>query len=97
MAIMSPLRTQALLIKNLVQEKRKNDLGKKISKFGTIGSFEDFVSRRFSTIIVSLVRTRNFDNAGTLFNQAKLIEFLLSRVQADEEKGEPGKIIIISK
>ena len=68
MAIMSPLRTQALLIKNLVQEKRKGDLGKKISKFSTIGSFEDFVSLRFSTIIVSLVRTKSFDEAGSLFN-----------------------------
>lgn len=68
MAIMSPLRTQALLIKNVVQEKRKSELGKKISKFSTIGSFEDFISMRFPTIVVSLVRTSNFDEAGILYN-----------------------------
>lgn len=33
MAIMSPLRTQALLIRNLVHEGRKSDLGDKISDF----------------------------------------------------------------
>ena len=57
MAIMSPFRTQALLIKTIIQENRKAELGKKINKFSTIGSFEDFVSRRYSTIIVSMVRT----------------------------------------
>ena len=57
MAIMSPLRTQALLIRNIVQERRKGEVGKKISKFAMIGSFEDFVSRQFSTVVVSLVRT----------------------------------------
>jgi len=65
---MSPLRTQALLIKNVIQEKRKAELGKKINKFATIGSFEDFVSMRFSTIIVSLVRTSSFAEAGALYN-----------------------------
>ena len=69
LAVMSPLRTQALLIKNVIQETRKNDLGKKISKFATIGSFEDFVSRRFSTIIVSMVRTQPFaEHGGSLLN-----------------------------
>ena len=95
---MSPLRTQALLIRNVIQENRKRDLGKKLSCFGTIGSFEDFLSRRYSTIIVSLVRTSNFEEeGGPLLNSQELIEFLMSRTCNDESTGKPAKIIIISK
>ena len=78
---MSPYRTQALLIKNVIQEIRKQELGKKLNTFSNIGSFEDFLSRRYSTIIVSLVRTANFEEAGApLLNSERLIEFLLSRL-----------------
>ena len=92
MAIMTPYRTQALVIKNVIQESRKSDLGKKLNKFSTIGSFEDFVSRRFNTIIVSLVRTESFaEHGGPLLNSQELIDFLLSRAN------ESAQIIIISK
>ena len=53
---MTPFRTQALVIKNVIQEERK-DLAKEIKKFSVIGSFEDFVSRSFSTIAVSYCRS----------------------------------------
>lgn len=53
----------------MIQENRKADLGKKISKFATIGSLEDFLSRRYSTIIVSMVRTQPFaEHGGALLN-----------------------------
>ncbi len=62
-AVMTPYRTQALLIKN-----RGEDLPKKLQKFETIGSFEDFISNRFSTIVVSHCRTEGIDTAGPLFS-----------------------------
>jgi hypothetical protein len=57
MAIMTPFRTQALVIKNVIQEERKSDMPKAMKNFGTIGSFEDFVSCTFETVIVSLCKT----------------------------------------
>ena len=61
---------------------------KHISKLTTIGSFEDFVSRHFNTIIVSLVRTKDFtEHGGPLLNKPELVDFLLSRVEANAETG----------
>ena len=85
---MSPLRTQALLIRNVIQENRKHDLGKELSTFATIGSFEDFLSRRYSTIIVSLVRTSSFEElGGHLLNSQEMIDFLMSRACEDPVTG----------
>lgn len=81
----------------MIQENRKADLGKKISKFATIGSLEDFLSRRYSTIIVSMVRTQPFaEHGGALLNSQDLIDFLKSRVKTDGPSG-PGEIVVISK
>ena len=96
MAILTPIRFQALVIKNIVQESRKTELGKKISKFNTIGSFEDFVSTKFSTIIVSLTRTKSFsEHGGALFNSQELIDYLMSRVTT--KIAGDAHIIVISK
>lgn len=54
---MSPFRTQALIIKNVLQEERKDDLPKALRSLSHIGSFEDFVSCQFDTVIVSLCKT----------------------------------------
>jgi superfamily I DNA and/or RNA helicase len=56
-AVMSPFRTQALVIKNVILEERKDDLPKSLRGFGAIGSFEDFVSCQYETVIVSLCKT----------------------------------------
>jgi len=70
----------------------------KLSSFATIGSFEDFLSRRYSTIIVSLVRTSSFaELGGHLLNSQELIDFLMSRACEDPVTGQAAKIIIISK
>lgn len=63
-----------------------------MSQFSTIGSFEDFVSRKFNSIIVSMVRTESFaEKGGPLLNSQDLIDFLLSRAN------DSANIIIISK
>ncbi len=85
------------MIKNLIQEGRKSDLSKKLSSFGTIGSFEDFVSLRFNTVIVSLVRTKSFAESGEIYNSQQMIDFLFSRLQNSTESALPAKIIVISK
>ena len=91
LAIMSTLRTQVLVIKSVIQDVRKKELGA-ISKFNKIGSFEDFISRRYKTIIVSLVRTKPFaEHGGPLMNSQALIDYLKSRAAPG------GKIVIISK
>ena len=61
MAIMSPFRTQALLIKDVIAKEAEGKKGGNImKKVKTIGAFEDFVSCKFSTIIVSMTRTSDF-------------------------------------
>lgn len=67
-------------------------MGRKLCTFSTVGSFEDFVSRRFSSIIVSMVRTESFtEKGGPLLNSQDLIDFLMSRVT------DNANIVIISK
>jgi len=77
-AVMTPYRTQSLVIKNCIQEVR-DDLPKKVKGFLNIGSFEEFISRRFNTLVISHCKTDNMDQAGPLFSQA-MVEFLLSRL-----------------
>lgn len=84
--VLTPYRTQALMIKNSIE-----DLPKKLSKFETIGSFEDFISTQFSTIVISHCRSEGIDTAGPLFSQA-MIEFVLSRLKAKN-----AKVIVIGK
>ena len=62
-AIMSPMRTQALVIKNCIQETRKAELDsvkEGLSSFARVGSIEDFVSKTFSTVMVSVCKTADF-------------------------------------
>jgi len=77
---------------------RKRDLGKELSSFSRIGSFEDFSSCHYSTIIVSLVRSSDFEEfGGPILNSQELVDFLMSRSCDDAATGNPAKIIIISK
>jgi len=92
---MSPFRTQALVIKNVLQEERKDDLPKGLKHFGNIGSFEDFVSCQYETVIVSLCKTE--DDAvmqKPLLSSRTVINFLKTRVQKDAP--EP-KLVIVGK
>jgi hypothetical protein len=43
-AVMTPYRTQALVVKNCIEE-RINDLPKKLVKDLMVGSYEDFIGR----------------------------------------------------
>jgi hypothetical protein len=63
-------------------------LPKKVKQFATIGSFEEFISRRFQTLVISHCKTQNVE--GALFSQA-MVDFLMSRVKAG------GKVIVIGK
>ena len=97
LAVMSPFRTQVLVIKDVIQEARKDELPKQISSFSTIGSFEEFVSRKFKTIIVSVCKTEDFEElGGPLLNSQEIVDFLISRV-ALPVGNEASKIVIISK
>lgn len=96
-AVMTPFRTQALLIKNVIQDERKADLGKKISAFQTIGSFEDFVSRsKFSTLIISVCKTEKVEEqGGPLLNEERVLNYVKSRQFG--AVAETKKIIVIGK
>lgn len=61
---------------------------KKVKAFSTIGSFEEFISRRFQTLVISHCKTQNVE--GPLFSQA-MVDFLMSRLKPG------GKIMIIGK
>lgn len=66
---------------------------KKVKNFGTIGSFEEFISRRFNTLVISHCKTENIETAGPLFSQP-MVEFLMSRLN----HGQAGlKVIVIGK
>ena len=65
---------------------------KKLKQFQTIGSFEDFVSRRFKTIVVSHCKTLNVESGGPLFSHG-MIEFILSRVVQSADT----RVIVIAK
>ena len=81
-AVMTPYRTQSLAIKNCIQEQR-DDLPKKVKQFSTIGSFEEFISQRFNTLIISHCKTENIEKGGPLFS-LPMIEFLLSRLNQQQ-------------
>jgi len=76
------------MIKNLIQEERAADLPTKTSQFQMIGSFEDFMSRKFKTIMISVCRTGSQE--GSLFSP-KMLKFILSRLESD------SKVICIGK
>ena len=81
-----------MLIKNTIQDQR-DDLPKKLKQFQTIGSFEDFVSRRYKTLVISHCKTSKIDSAGALFSQA-MIDFIMSRVSRTEKDAQ---VIVIGK
>ena len=94
-AVMSPVRTQALVIKNVILEERKDDLPKSLRGFGAIGSFEDFVSCQYETVIVSLCKTESDAvMQKPMLSSAQVIAFLKSRVSLDTS--DP-KIVVIGK
>lgn len=75
---MSPFRTQSLLIKNTLQT--REDIDTKLKKFSEIGSFDEFVSNRYSTVMVSVCKTKNIvKTAGPLLNNPLNIDYLKSR------------------
>jgi hypothetical protein len=95
LAVMSPFRTQALVIKSVLQDERKEDLPKSLKNFETIGSFEDFVSCHYETVIVSLCKTEQdavMDKP--MLSSHTVVDFLKSRVRMDTS--EP-KLIIVGK
>ena len=68
-----------------------------VSGLTTFGSFEDFVSRTFNTVIVSVCKTEDFeDKGGPLLNDPRVVEFLLSRL-APPKENEERKIVIVGK
>ena len=99
-AIMSPMRTQALVIKNCIQETRKAELDQTkegLSSFSRVGSIEDFVSRTFSTVMVSMCKTADIkEKGGSILNSPHVVDFLLSRLDLASGKG-PSKLIIFGK
>ena len=96
-AIMSPIRSQVLIVKNYIQDVKKDKLHEDVSGLTTFGSFEDFVSRTFNTIIVSVCKTEDFEErGGPLLNDPRVVEFLLSRL-APPKENEERKIVIIGK
>ena len=96
-AIMSPIRSQVLLVKNYIQDVKKDQLHEDVSGLTTFGSFEDFVSRTFNTIIVSVCKTEDFENkGGPLLNDKRVVDFLLSRL-APPKENEERKLVVIGR
>jgi hypothetical protein len=53
-----------------------------VRNFIEVGSFEEFVSRQFTTVIVSFCKTKNVvKQGGPLLNNAGIIEFLKKRAK----------------
>ena len=90
-AIMTPFRPQSLLIKNTLTENEDIDI--KIKETFTnaeIGSLDDFASRNFDVVVVSVCKTENAETTGgPLLNNSLNIEYLKSRANK--------KIVIIGK
>jgi hypothetical protein len=84
-----------LVIKNVILEERKDDLPKSLKGFGAIGSFEDFVSCQYETVIVSLCKTEvDAVMQKPMLSSTQVIAFLKSRVFMDS--ADP-KIVVIGK
>jgi superfamily I DNA and/or RNA helicase len=75
-AVMTPYRTQSLVIKNCIEE-RLDDLPAKLVKDLIVGSYEDFMGRSFKTIVVSLCRSTYNDQQ---LQAPHIVAFLLSRL-----------------
>ena len=58
-ALMSPFRTQSLVIKNTLQE--REDMDEKQKNLNEVGAFDEFISQAFDTVVVSLCKTRNVE------------------------------------
>jgi len=53
---------------------------KSLSNFTEIGSFDEFVSRTFRTVVVSMAKTKNMGKTGgPLLNSSSNVEFIKSR------------------
>ena len=75
----------------------KDNLHDDVSELTTFGSFEEFVSRTFNTIVVSVCKTQDFEEkGGPLLNDQRVIDFLLSRL-APPKENEDRKIVIVGK
>ncbi|TNV82488.1 hypothetical protein FGO68_gene10529 [Halteria grandinella] len=89
LGITAPYRSQSLLLKNTLLD--REDLPDTLKKQLTdIGAFDEFVSRTFDTIIVSVTKTKNVTKyGGPLLNNPNVLEYLKSRCLK--------KIIVIGK
>jgi hypothetical protein len=80
-ALTSPYRPQSLLIKNMLTD--REDLDKETKdrfQVSNIGAFDEFVSRTFDTIIVSMCKTKNVTRlGGPLLNNPLNVQYLKSR------------------
>jgi len=68
-------------------------LPKKLKQFQTVGSFEDFIGLRFTTLIISHCKTEN--PTGALFDQ-QMIDYLMSKLKIGQPEKEL-KIFLIAK
>ena len=79
------------MIKNTLADNEEIDKEvKEAFKNTEIGSFDDFMSRHFDTVIVSLCKTQDVEkHGGPLLNNSLNVDFLKSRATK--------KLVIISK
>lgn len=93
-AVMSPFRTQALVIKNVLMEERFHELPVSVQNAGLIiGSFEDFVSCSFETVIVSLCKTEDdLVMQKPILSSKTVIDFIKTRVT-----GPNANLIVVGK
>ena len=80
-ALTSPYRPQSLLIKNTLTDREDVDKEtKERFQVSNIGAFDEFVSRTFDTIIVSMCKTKNVTRlGGPLLNNPLNVQYLKSR------------------
>ena len=90
-AVMTPYRPQSLLLKNTLAD--REDIETAIKSRWTnseIGAIDDFLSRSFDCVIVSLCKTKNIEKfGGPLLNNPLNIAYLKSRTHK--------KLVVIGK
>lgn len=78
---MTPYRPQSLLLKNTLADREDIDAETKARWTNSeIGAIDDFLSRTFDTVVVSLCKTKNIERTGgPLLNNPLNIDYLKSR------------------
>ncbi|CDW81163.1 UNKNOWN [Stylonychia lemnae] len=78
LAITTPFRTQMHMIRSVFQS--REDFPEELKAFAQFGSFDEYVSQTYKTLIISVCKTKNIaKNGGPLLNSQLNVDFLKTR------------------